>query len=61
MHATCERCGKKELEWTIRQASFDIGQIHLWKLKLCQSCTEAVQEALLAALKLKIEVVEIGR
>ena len=46
----CERCGRRERHWLVWEWRLEIGEIRR-KPHLCQQCTDAVEEALLSALK----------
>lgn len=51
MMGLCQRCGATRDSWTVRQARFHVGRIDEWKVQLCQSCAEGVEQAVLAALR----------
>ena len=51
----CQRCNEETtLSWNIKQAEVHVGRIEHWKIQLCPTCTTAVEQAVLAALKMKI-------
>ena len=51
LNGICQRCGCAESDWTVNQAEFNVGRVKHWKVQLCKSCTESVEQALLAALR----------
>lgn len=50
MYAFCQRCGKREHDWTVRQAEVSVGPLKHWKVQLCEPCTAHVTEVLRVAL-----------
>lgn len=41
----CERCGRRDNEWTVREARIEVGEIQR-KARLCRGCTVIVQAAI---------------
>ena len=46
----CERCDRREHEWTVRTASLRVGEINR-DVRLCEGCTLTVMSAVLSALR----------
>ncbi len=51
MGSKCQRCGDVRDSWQVAQARFEIGMLRPWLVMLCIPCTDAVEKALLVALK----------
>lgn len=51
MLTTCQRCFGSRDSWNIHQAELHVGRIKNWKVQLCEACTEAVEQTVLASLK----------
>ena len=52
MYSICQRCaGPRSDHWNVKQSEFHVGAIQHWKVQLCDSCTAAVEQAVLAALR----------
>lgn len=52
LHSLCQRCaGDKNHNWNASQAEFHVGAIKNWKVQLCRTCMDHVEQAVLKALK----------
>jgi uncharacterized protein YcbX len=38
MQSICQRCGESQSSWRVRQAEFHVGELHFWKVQLCERC-----------------------
>lgn len=47
----CQRCGGGKDGWNVHQAEFSVKGIDHWKVQLCNECSDAVEQAVLAALR----------
>lgn len=54
MTGICQRCGVRVSEWKVLQAEFHVGAIQHWKVQLCHNCTDSVEQAVEAALRVLI-------
>ena len=55
MDAVCQRCRRRERGWTVTQAEFNVGSVEHWKVRLCRTCTETVEKAVLDALEMPVQ------
>ena len=46
MEATCQRCLLVRSNWTISEASFNVGRLAYWKVQLCETCVGKVEATL---------------
>lgn len=60
LNAICQRCGRRESEWTIREAHIHIGTIRNWKIQLCIECTGYIEDALIPLLGRRTPAGEIS-
>ena len=51
LRAICQRCGEREHQWNVHQATFDVREIKRWALQLCDRCSVHVEMVLRAALE----------
>lgn len=59
MRNTCQRCfGNHEESWSVNQAELHVGRLRNWKVQLCRTCTDFVEQAVLTALQFKPSATE---